>query len=96
MIGNQPWNPTQTGASSQTDVPFAVEVRHLNFSFGQGVYRKQVLHDNNLAIRSGEFVVMTGPSGSGKTTLLSLIGALRSVQEGSVRVMGRELGSSKK
>jgi len=34
---------------------------------------------------------MTGPSGSGKTTLLTLIGALRSVQEGSVRLLDREL-----
>jgi putative ABC transport system ATP-binding protein len=34
---------------------------------------------------------MTGPSGSGKTTLLSLIGALRSAQEGSLTVLGHEL-----
>lgn len=39
---------------------------------------------------------MTGPSGSGKTTLLTLIGGLRSVQEGSLRVFGQELcGASK-
>jgi putative ABC transport system ATP-binding protein len=34
---------------------------------------------------------MTGPSGSGKTTLLSLIGGLRSVQEGSLKFLGQEL-----
>jgi putative ABC transport system ATP-binding protein len=34
---------------------------------------------------------MTGPSGAGKTTLLSLIGALRSVHEGKVEVLGRDL-----
>ncbi len=34
---------------------------------------------------------MTGPSGSGKTTLLTLIGGLRSIQEGSVNLMGLEL-----
>jgi putative ABC transport system ATP-binding protein len=34
---------------------------------------------------------MTGPSGSGKTTLLSLIGALRSVQEGSIQLLGHNL-----
>ena len=34
---------------------------------------------------------MTGPSGSGKTTLLTLIGTLRTVQEGSVNVLGNEL-----
>jgi putative ABC transport system ATP-binding protein len=36
-------------------------------------------------------VIVTGPSGSGKTTLLTLIGALRSTQEGSLRVLGQEL-----
>ena len=39
----------------------------------------------------GEIVIMTGPSGSGKTTLLTLIGALRTLQEGSIRIYGREL-----
>ncbi len=34
---------------------------------------------------------MTGPSGSGKTTLLTLIGALRAVQSGSLKIDGREL-----
>lgn len=34
---------------------------------------------------------MTGPSGSGKTTLLSLIGCLRSAQEGSLQILGQEL-----
>ncbi len=34
---------------------------------------------------------MTGPSGSGKTTLLTLIGGLRSVQEGSLTVLGNQL-----
>jgi putative ABC transport system ATP-binding protein len=32
-----------------------------------------------------------GPSGSGKTTLLTLLGCLRAVQDGSVRLMGHEL-----
>ena len=34
---------------------------------------------------------MTGPSGSGKTTLLTLVGALRSGQEGSLKVLGKEM-----
>jgi putative ABC transport system ATP-binding protein len=50
-----------------------------------------VLFDNNLDLRPGEIVIMTGPSGSGKTTLLTLLGALRTVQEGMVEVLGRSL-----
>ena len=50
-----------------------------------------MLDDITLEVSPGEIVIMTGPSGSGKTTLLSLIGALRSTQDGSLRVLGREL-----
>ena len=68
-----------------------VRVDGVNHSYGKGDAKKQVLFDNNLNISSGEIVIMTGPSGSGKTTLLTLIGTLRSVQEGSLRIMGTEL-----
>src|SRR5437764_14342400 len=70
----------------------AVRVRALNHSFGLAENRKRVLYDNNLDLMPGEIIIMTGPSGSGKTTLLTLIGALRSVQEGSIFTLGRELG----
>ncbi len=35
-----------------------------------------------------------GPSGSGKTTVLTLIGCLRAVQDGSVRLLGQELNGA--
>lgn len=69
----------------------SVRIRGLNHTFGQGELRKQVLFDNNLELARGEIVIMTGPSGSGKTTLLTLIGGLRTVQDGSLQVLGREL-----
>lgn len=71
--------------------PCVVDVRNLNHHFGEGNARNQVLFDNTIEIEAGQFVVVTGPSGSGKTTLLSLIGALRSVQDGEVRVLDRSL-----
>jgi putative ABC transport system ATP-binding protein len=71
--------------------PLAVQVRNLNYYFGQGNLRKQVLFDINLDLPKGQIVIMTGPSGSGKTTLLSLIGALRTVQEGSLKVLEQEI-----
>lgn len=74
-----------------------IAVKNLNHYYGKGSLKKQVLFDINLEIFSGEIVIMTGPSGSGKTTLLSLIGGLRSVQEGSLKFLGRELnGASQK
>lgn len=68
-----------------------VKIRNLNHYFGRRALRKQVVFDINLEIRSGEIIILTGQSGSGKTTLLSLIGGLRSVQEGSLRILGQEL-----
>lgn len=70
---------------------FVVQIRNLNYYYGQGELRTQVLHNINLDLRKGQIVIMTGPSGSGKTTLLSLIGALRSAHAGSLKVLEREL-----
>ena len=69
----------------------AVQIQHLNFYFGQGDLCKQVLYDINLDLPKGQIAILTGPSGSGKTTLISLIGALRTLHEGSLRVMGQDL-----
>ncbi|MEH2152530.1 DevA family ABC transporter ATP-binding protein [Nostoc sp.] len=68
-----------------------IAIKNLNHYYGKGTLKKQILFDINLEIYSGEIVIMTGPSGSGKTTLLSLIGGLRSVQEGSLKFLGEEL-----
>ncbi len=68
-----------------------ISIQYLNHYYGKGELKKQILYNINLDIYPGEIVLMTGPSGSGKTTLLSLIGGLRSVQEGSLKFLGEEL-----
>ncbi|MGK2924278.1 MAG: ATP-binding cassette domain-containing protein [Lysobacterales bacterium] len=68
-----------------------IEVEGLNHAYGRGELRKQILFDVAVQIQAGEIVIVTGPSGSGKTTLLTLVGALRSAQDGSVRILGEEL-----
>ncbi len=69
----------------------SIRAHGLRHFFGAGELRKQILFDNSLTVYPGEIIIMTGPSGSGKTTLLTLIGALRSVQEGELSVLGRSL-----
>ena len=73
-----------------------ISVSNLNHYFGKGALQKQVLFDINLEIKAGEIVIMTGPSGSGKTTLLSLMGGLRSAQNGSLQILGQEMSGAKK
>jgi len=63
----------------------------INFCFGEGELRKQILFDVSLEIQPGEIVLLTGPSGSGKTTLLTLIAGLRKMQEGRLTVLGHTL-----
>ena len=68
-----------------------IRLADVSHYFGEGGLRKQILHGISVELRAGEIVIVTGPSGSGKTTMLTLIGALRSAQAGSVRVLGEEL-----
>ncbi|GAB4523704.1 MAG: DevA family ABC transporter ATP-binding protein [Pleurocapsa sp.] len=75
----------------QPTINKVVDIKNLDFSFGKGKLKKQILFDINLTLRSGEVVILKGPSGSGKTTLLTLIGGLRSPQSGSLKVFQKEL-----
>jgi putative ABC transport system ATP-binding protein len=71
-----------------------VALSGVDFAYGEGELRRQVLRGVDLSLAPGEIVILTGPSGSGKTTLLTLIGALRAMQEGSIRVLGQELNGA--
>jgi putative ABC transport system ATP-binding protein len=73
-----------------------VFINNLEHSFGEGDLCRQILFDIKLTLQSGEVVIMKGPSGSGKTTLLTLIGALRSAQSGSLKVLNQELVGANK
>jgi putative ABC transport system ATP-binding protein len=68
-----------------------ISFQNVNHYYGAGLLRRQILFDVCADILPGEIVIITGPSGSGKTTLLTLAGALRSVEEGSLRVLDHEL-----
>ena len=71
-----------------------VNTQNLCHSYGKGELRTKILHNLNFKVRSGEITLLVGPSGSGKSTLLTLLGALRSVEEGSIQVLGQELNGA--
>ena len=50
-----------------------VRFENVGLRYGSG---PEVLHDIDLAVEEGEFVVFVGPSGCGKSTLLRVIAGL--------------------
>jgi putative ABC transport system ATP-binding protein len=77
-------NGQSEGATAER--PVVLEARGLYKSFGSGPTAIPIIHDINLRITAGEFVVMVGPSGSGKSTLLSILGLLEPPTSGEVLV----------
>lgn len=58
-------------------------------SFGYG--KRQVIHDISLEIPEHTTCAIVGPSGSGKTTLCNLIARFWDVQDGTVRIGGKDV-----
>jgi len=77
-----------------TPIETPIKINGLNHYFGTGDARIQAIFDINLEIARGSLTILMGPSGSGKTTLLTLIGCLREIQEGSVRLLDHELSGA--
>ncbi len=73
-------------------VDSAVEIEDLSFSWEPG---KPVLAVKSFKVSAGEAVFIRGPSGSGKTTLLNLLGGVIQPDQGSIRLLGKELTSLK-
>jgi multiple sugar transport system ATP-binding protein len=53
----------------------------------------QAIHDFNLEIEDGEFVVLVGPSGCGKTTTLRMVAGLEDITGGQLIIDGRDVTS---
>ncbi|MBN6738829.1 ABC transporter ATP-binding protein [Burkholderia multivorans] len=50
-----------------------------------------VLHDINLDVKNGEFVVFVGPSGCGKSTLMRMLAGLENVTQGAITIDGKRV-----
>ena len=64
-----------------------VELKDVNKVFG----KVAVIHDVDLEINKGEFVVFVGPSGCGKSTLLRLIAGLETLSSGKIVIADKEV-----
>jgi zinc transport system ATP-binding protein len=64
-----------------------VEIENLSFSYGN----ETVLEDINFQIHKGDYIGLIGPNGAGKTTLLKLMLGLLPLQEGRIKLFGKDI-----
>ncbi|EDQ33631.1 ABC-type sugar transport system, ATPase component [Hoeflea phototrophica DFL-43] len=62
-----------------------LDIRNVTKSYGF----VQVLHEVNIEVQEGEFLVLVGPSGCGKSTLLNMIAGLEGITSGDISIKGR-------
>jgi branched-chain amino acid transport system ATP-binding protein len=65
----------------------ALEVRNLDFSYGQ----VQVLFDVSVDVEDGEVVALLGTNGAGKSTLLRAVSGLDYPTRGTIRCFGNDI-----
>ena len=51
----------------------------------------EVLHQVDIAVEEGEFLVLVGPSGCGKSTLLNMIAGLEEISSGDIAIKGQSM-----
>ena len=66
----------------------AVELRHVNFSYNEGV---QVLNDINISVPRGTTLALVGSSGSGKSTIADLICRFYECHDGEIMLDGQHI-----
>jgi multiple sugar transport system ATP-binding protein len=62
-----------------------LDIRNVTKSYGS----VQVLHEVDIEVQEGEFLVLVGPSGCGKSTLLNMIAGLEAISSGEIAIKGR-------
>ena len=66
-----------------------LEIDHLQKAYGD----THILHDINISIDEGDFLVLVGPSGCGKSTLLNCIAGLEPISGGTIHIGGQDMTS---
>ena len=81
--------PATTSDDTATHDDTVMEAAHV------GVVRegRWILHDASLAVTTGQRWVVIGANGSGKTTLLRTLSLYLHPSSGTIRVLGRDLGT---
>ncbi|MEZ5778070.1 MAG: sn-glycerol-3-phosphate ABC transporter ATP-binding protein UgpC [Paracoccaceae bacterium] len=68
-----------------------LDIRNATKSYGA----VKVLHETDISVDEGEFLVLVGPSGCGKSTLLNMIAGLEEVTSGEIAIRGQRMNEVK-
>lgn len=71
----------------------AIEAFGVGYTFERWGHRVRALNNVTVTINEGEWALVVGPNGSGKSTLLKLLAGHLPVQEGSIHICGRKVGT---
>ncbi len=66
----------------------SLELKNINKIYPNGYH---AVHDFNLTIEKGEFIVFVGPSGCGKSTTLRMIAGLEDISSGDFLIAGKRV-----
>ena len=75
-----------TGENEKTTM---LQGRGISKYYGAKQQRRQVLHDVDIDVRSGECLAVIGGSGSGKTTLTRVLRGLEHAETGEITYFGK-------
>lgn len=76
------------GVEEMPDIRGEVRFEHVTFSYDEHV---KVLNDVSFTIKPGETIALVGPTGAGKSTIVNLISRFYDVQQGIVRIDGKDV-----
>ncbi|CAI6084899.1 ABC transporter ATP-binding protein [Cohnella sp. JJ-181] len=79
----------RTAGIASSDRAVKISLQHIQMVYETRNRQMVALHDINLHIKEGEFVVFIGPSGCGKSTLLRVIAGLLKPTAGTMLIGGR-------
>ena len=66
-----------------------IELKSVSKRYGLGDAESYALHNFDLSVKRGEFIMVMGPSGCGKTTLLNIVGLLDKATSGEYKLNGK-------
>ena len=72
------------------EVNGVIDYEHVSFSYNDN---EVVLDDINIHINAGKSIALVGPSGGGKTTICSLLPRFYDVQQGAIKIDGKDIRS---